>query len=839
MFSSEEDDDEEEQEQQSQTLRGDGAEEPPCSSSSQHLRGSSTQTDNNSSEQGQDDMEIEREEDEDGEEDNDEEEDEDEEDEEDEGEEEEEEGDEDDDDNDDEEGEGDGREEEDEEEEEENQDRSNTADDDGHRHSRADTTETNSQSQQDNPNSQTNNQSTPLPPSTTTTTANHSPSLNDSNSNQPSADQSTRLDLNSSGSALPNTYRQQILQRYQNVSQPRKFQRAPIIDPLVFIPHGCPVHALAIPPCGSHLFSGGQDGFVRRIAIHESVTGSALENLTMKQGGHVPLIEKDTDKTTIFLTGYWENEDHKSLLDPSQPTPPLKWGPKSVGNATQVSPVYSLAIHNEELWGLSGTESGNINLFTIRHDEGHIRHVFKAANPPSVVPLTSSSDVRGHKPGSVISSLALNSDQNVAFSGGWDGIGWDLNTGQVVNKFIAHASQISTVSLRPDSQIPIYDTKFEENLLEREEEERRIDRSEQANDQELKKKNKDDDEDTEMKTVESVEVSQAPSQEIVQEKTVEPTASSSPDRPLASDIVGDEDSEEDGSLFGGADNSGSEGEGSPEASVPLATLNPERAKGGGNGGGLILPTASGSEKPVPTKPAAPPLILPTVATSKPRNVVPVKPVLPATNLTQVPSVLDSSLPVINDDVLMTSGIDGQVYLWDRRVSGSGSHGYVRKLDLPKSTSPWTASASWSIDGRSVFVGRRNHSVDLYDLRFLRPSSPIFNPDAIQRSIKLPPSSGPVSCVKPWPDGNHLLCASFDNLRLYNLNADLHPTSLSSVRKSTHQPPKIPFKIIPGHSSGVVSQMCQTISKLDISQPGVAESRNKKPPKRIMKVTIVR
>jgi hypothetical protein len=357
VFSSEEDDDEEEQEQQSQMLRGDereGAEEAPFSSSSQHLRGSSTQTDNNSSEQGQDDMEIEQEEDEDGAEENDEEEDEEDE----EGEQEEED---EDDDNDDEEGEGDGREEEEEEEEEEeNQDRSNIADDDGH--GRADTTETNSPSQPDNPNSQTNNQSTPLPPSTTTTTANHSPSPNSSNNNQPSVDQSTRLDLNSSESAFPNTYRQQILQRYQSVSQPRKFQRAPIIDPLVFIPHGCPVHALAIPPCGSHLFSGGQDGFVRRIAIHESVTGSALENLTMKQGGHVPLVEKDTDKTTIFLTGYWENEDHKSLLDPSLPTPPLKWGPKSVGNATQVSPVYSLAIHNEELWGLSGTEVSLLSL---------------------------------------------------------------------------------------------------------------------------------------------------------------------------------------------------------------------------------------------------------------------------------------------------------------------------------------------------------------------------------------------------------------------------------------------------------------------------------------------
>jgi len=794
MYSSGEEDEEDEQEQQSQARTHDRETEEH--SSSQHAQGSS---DGSQREQEQDDAEREEDEEED-ENGNDEDEDEDD--------------DEEEDDDDDEAGEGDGNdddedddaEEDEEEDNESNQNRSHTADEDSHRRSRANTITSSTTNQTQN--NTINNTLTP-PPASTSNTQPHSPSANNNTQvSSESADLSTRLDLTSSSQGLPsNTYRQQILQRYQSVTKPRTFQRAPIIDPLIFIPHGCPVHALAVPPCGSHLFSGGQDGFVRRIAIYESVTGSALENLTMKQGGHVPVVEKDIDKTTIFLTGYWENEDHKSLLDPTLPRPPLKWGPKSVGNATQVSPVYSLAIHNEELWGLSGTESGNINLFTIRHDEGHIRHVFKAANPPSTVPLTSSSDVKGHKPGSVISSLDLNSDQNIAFSGGWDGIvlGWDLNTGQVVNKFIAHASQISTVSLRPDSRVPIYDSKFEESQLEKEEEERMADRSEQANDHEAKKI----DEDTEMKTVESVQEPNKSSEETVLEKKGGGiSASSSPDRPLASDTAGDEDSEEDGSLFGGADNSGSDLEASPEQSIPLPTTSPAASKGP-TAPTLILPTLAGMDKPQPEKAAPAPLILPMIANSKPRMVPPAKPVLPPTNLTQVPSVLDGSLPFINDDVLMTSGIDGQVYLWDRRVSGSESQGYVRKLEVPKTTSPWTASASWALDGRTVFVGRRNNSVDIYDLRFVRPNSPIFNPSAVQRSIKLPSSSGPVSCVKAWPDGNHLLCASFDNLRLYNLNADPHPAS--SARKSLHQPPKIPFKIIPGHSSGVVSQMCVTPS----------------------------
>ncbi|PLW05360.1 hypothetical protein PCASD_25478 [Puccinia coronata f. sp. avenae] len=803
MFSSGEDDDEDEQEQQYRTRAQDG--EADGQSSSQHVRGSS-----DSSEQ---ELEQEQEEGTNGQADGEEEEDEDE----NEGE-----GEEEEDEDEDEEGEGFGNEDEDEDEEEINEEeeeeeeesqqntRSTTADEDGHRASRGNTTTASTPYQNHSSTLNKHGDASSRPSSSTKSIHPHSPSGNTTTQvSSETIDQSTRLDLSSSQDALPNTYRHQILQRYSSVTTPRTFQRAPIIDPLVFIPHGCHVHALAVPPCGSHLFSGGQDGFVRRIAIYESVTGSAQENLTMKQGGHVPVVDKDTDKTTIFLAGYWENEDHKSLLDPSLPPPPLKWGPKSVGNATQVSPVYSLAIHNEELWGLSGTESGNINLFTIRHDEGHIRHVFKAANPPSTVPLTSSSDVRGHKPGSVISSLDLNSDQNIAFSGGWDGIvlGWDLNTGQVVNKFIAHASQISTVSLRPDSRVPLYDSKFEESVLAREEEEKRVDRSEQVNEHEAKRAT---DEDTEMRTEEAAEAANKPSGETVLQKNGGMSAASSLDRPLASDVVGDEDSEEDGSLFGGADNSGSEPEATSEPSIPLATPSPGRPKGA-SGPALILPTFVGSEKAPHAlgKPSAPPLILPTMAPQKPRMVAPAKPILPPTNLTQVPSVLDRSLPFINDDVLMTSGIDGQVYLWDRRVSGSESHGYVRKLEVPKTTSPWTASASWALDGRSVFVGRRNNTVDLYDLRFVRPASPIFNPASALRSIKLPSSSGPVSCVKAWPDGAHLLCASFDNLRLYNLNADPLPTS--SARKPHHQPPKIPFKIIPGHSSGVVSQMCVTPS----------------------------
>jgi len=45
-----------------------------------------------------------------------------------------------------------------------------------------------------------------------------------------------------------------------------------------------------------------------------------------------------------------------------------------------------------------------------------------------------------------------------------------------------------------------------------------------------------------------------------------------------------------------------------------------------------------------------------------------------------------------------------------------------------------------------------------------------------------------------PNGRHLICASFDNLRLYDLTSD-----------QRHGIP--PFWIIPGHQSGTIASIC--------------------------------
>lgn len=226
------------------------------------------------------------------------------------------------------------------------------------------------------------------------------------------------------------------------------------IEPVFSIPQaGTHIHAFAAPPCSSHLYTGGSDGFVRRYALHATLNGTQqVPNLTSKPGGHER--PPGTDLRQPVLSGYWENEepmgdwvDDLAAGPPAQDDPPerqarVRWGPKTAALGPQ-SAVYSLAVQKEELWGLSGTavrlslrphfplrsscirlttslpaiQKGSINLWTVRHDEGQIRHVFRpdATSPPGAATAS------GHPPKAAVSALALDDAETSFLSGGWGG----------------------------------------------------------------------------------------------------------------------------------------------------------------------------------------------------------------------------------------------------------------------------------------------------------------------------------------------------------------------------------------------------------------------------------
>lgn len=138
--------------------------------------------------------------------------------------------------------------------------------------------------------------------------------------------------------------------------------------------------------------------------------------------------------------------------------------------------------------------------------------------------------------------------------------------------------------------------------------------------------------------------------------------------------------------------------------------------------------------------------------------------------------------VYEESVFMTSGLNGSVNIWDRRAPSAPVLSFERGPKVP----PWCQSACWCMDGDHIYAGRRNAMVEEFDLKM--PSKP-------SNVLKLPAISGPVTCVRAMPNNKQILCASRDNIRLYN-------TGINVNSKGT----AVPFLIVPGHHGGVISNL---------------------------------
>lgn len=120
------------------------------------------------------------------------------------------------------------------------------------------------------------------------------------------------------------------------------------------------------------------------------------------------------------MLSWWENEEPVSKPDQEgtasttsggtgtgtgAPTSSLVASTSISSNGSEagskLSPVYSMDVHSDALWALLGTESGGINLVTVRHDEGKCHHVLRSHTAP-------------------VSVLKITSDQTGVISGSWD-----------------------------------------------------------------------------------------------------------------------------------------------------------------------------------------------------------------------------------------------------------------------------------------------------------------------------------------------------------------------------------------------------------------------------------
>ncbi|KAL3235518.1 SAGA complex subunit SPT8 [Nakaseomyces bracarensis] len=148
----------------------------------------------------------------------------------------------------------------------------------------------------------------------------------------------------------------------------------------------------------------------------------------------------------------------------------------------------------------------------------------------------------------------------------------------------------------------------------------------------------------------------------------------------------------------------------------------------------------------------------------------------------IEEISQSTLNIQYDEcVFMTSGLNGSVQIWDRRINTAPVLNMERNLTTP----PWCQSACWGTDGDSVYAGRRNACVEEFSLRM--PGKP-------KDTLKLPSISGPVTCIQAMPNNRHILCASRDNIRLFD------------IRQSEQSKSKSPFLIVPGHHGGAISNI---------------------------------
>lgn len=430
-------------------------------------------------------------------------------------------------------------------------------------------------------------------------------------------------------------------------------------------------------------------------------------------------------KAGVLVT-YWENYDARKQTPEST----------TLTTTQTLSPVYSLACQSQALWMVAGTASGAIRLQTVRHDEGHTIALLQ-------------------KHTSAISVLNLASDEKSLLSGSWDKtvVDWDLNTGQVRTSFAPSGSQISCIESRPISTVPVpYEsgepvkptTTFASNNA-----------AESTNG--------------------AWNGTQSP---VAQEKE----GAATPDS-----LFGGDDGDDD--LFGDSAEAGlSNGNafGFDESEMNQTV---EDAPAPENGIATDLePT---SEAPPVQPPGSPPKTDTSVPDNATSNGVPnIAPQNLTNGLahaedlepkepTQDHSKLDDQ-PITSDSTFMATSIDGSIRVWDRRQPLP-----VARI-TPYDTPPWCLSACWSPDGNNIYAGRRNNTVEEYDLRKgLRQPERVF---------RFPQGSGAVTSVKAMPNGRHLVCASYDILRLYDLKH-------SETNKSG-----VPFLIVPGHRTGTISHL---------------------------------
>ncbi|GAB1733058.1 hypothetical protein NU195Hw_g2319t1 [Hortaea werneckii] len=533
------------------------------------------------------------------------------------------------------------------------------------------------------------------------------------------------------------------------------------IVPTIAAPQSTSINAVTATPDTRLVFSGGSDGYVRMYNWVETANGKVPLTVAQKH----PFV--DSVMKGGSLVTYWENEEVYSGDGFRTPT-----RGDAESQAKWTSPVYSLAVQHQAVWLLSGLESGGINLQTCRHKAG-----------------TRITTLKEHT--SAVSVLSLSRDEKSVLSGSWDKtiLDWDLNTGQTKRTFKGSGGQISAVEVRPESSVPVPEVAADPIL---------------ETNGTFTSNNAD-----RPRAGSGTMPNGLASGQMNSGGGSEADAAGSPDGSL----FGENDH---GSLFG-EDNAGTGGNafGDEDDELTAALANglqepdapgeEDTEMGGMGAGGPVQPPAVSDDQaqtqgsgPLPGGDPQAPLQTDGETQPPPSNEVenanglPVSdepltapPTNTSTNATSTNNPAD--LPPQSESTFLSAAIDGSLRIWDRRMPLP-----IATLPPSGNTPPWCTSACWSPDGNTFYAGRRNNTVDEYSIHHLGSKK---NGEP-SRQFKFQAGSGPVYSVRAMPNSRHLVCASQDILRIYDLQ---HSTEGS--KRST-----VPFTIVPGHRGGVISSV---------------------------------
>lgn len=444
------------------------------------------------------------------------------------------------------------------------------------------------------------------------------------------------------------------------------------IVPTMAAPQSTSINAITATPDMRYWFSGGTDCYIRKYDGIATINGKTLLTVAQRH----PFVDSVT-KAGVLMS-YWDNEEPVS---------------KTPGSDHPLSPVYSLAVQSEALWILSGLDSGSINLYSVRYEEGK-RITY----------------LNQHK--SAVSVLKLAQDEKSVLSGSWDKkiLDWDLNTGQVKRSFEGSGGQISAIEIRPKSLSAI-------------------------------------------------------SEETIEPFKMSENFSSNNDKKVFSNgfpiSMNDGDANDDAhgsqtdSLFGGSDTNSlfldTNGDNAPlsallkdedgEVSITVGKNSDSDEKMDPQSDSFIKKEESFS-KVLPTDLTVDTQPSPVEHKNEVSHDV-------ITSPDQVGNIPKVSVPQSQDgseeteSTFLGASIDGTIRVWDRRQPNP-----VAFIPTRTGVPPWCTGACWSPDGNFIYAGRRNGTVEEFSLhRGLA---------GIERTLKFPQVSGPVTALRAMPNGRHLI-----------------------------------------------------------------------------------